>query len=154
MTTYEKRDDQKLEGMMNSVKGILESIVFKQEAEHMTWCDGSTHTYYVGQPKGANQEQDKSRTRPAHGYFQGAEVMRLKLPTPSFITFGVWLGYDFGVLQACAYFFLLLASCAFTIDFLSEDGEYAGKGFRLRAKANTCSRVLPFVPRTGLPELG
>ena len=31
MTTYEKRDDQKLEGMMNVVKGVLESIVFKQE---------------------------------------------------------------------------------------------------------------------------
>lgn len=61
MTTYEKRDDQKLEGMMNSVKGILESIVFKQEAEHMTWCDGSTHTYYVGQPK----EQIKNKIKVA-----------------------------------------------------------------------------------------
>lgn len=59
MTTYEKRDDQKLEGMMNVVKGVLESIVFKQEAEHMTWCDGSTHTYYVGQAK----EQIKNKIK-------------------------------------------------------------------------------------------
>ena len=42
--------------------------------------------------------------------------MRLKLSYSILITFGVWLGYDFGVLQACAYFFVLLASCAFTID--------------------------------------
>ena len=61
MTTYEKRDDQKLEAMMNSIKGILESIVFKQEAEHQGWCDGSTHTYYVGQPK----EQIKNKIKVA-----------------------------------------------------------------------------------------
>jgi len=59
MTTYEKRDDQKLEGMMNVVKGVLESIVFKQEAEHQTFCNGSTHTYYVGQPK----EQIKNKIK-------------------------------------------------------------------------------------------
>jgi hypothetical protein len=59
MTTYEKRDDQKLEGMMNVAKGILESIVFKQEAEHQTSWDGSTHTYYVGQPK----EQIKNKIK-------------------------------------------------------------------------------------------
>jgi len=61
MTTYEKRDDQKLEGMMNVAKGILESIVFKQEVEHMTWGDGSIHTYYVGQPK----EQIKNKIKVA-----------------------------------------------------------------------------------------
>ena len=61
MVSYDKRDDQKLEGMMNSVKGILESIVFKQEAQHQTWCDGSTHTYYVGQPK----EQIKNKIKVA-----------------------------------------------------------------------------------------
>ena len=59
MATYEKRDDQKLEGMMNVVKGVLESIVFKQEAEHQTAWDGSTHTYYVGQPK----EQIKNKIK-------------------------------------------------------------------------------------------
>lgn len=59
MTTYEKRDDQKLEGMMNVVKGVLESIVFKQEAQHQTCWDGSTHTYYVGQPK----EQIKNKIK-------------------------------------------------------------------------------------------
>lgn len=59
MTTYEKRDDQKLEGMMNVVKGVLESIVFKQESEHYTCGDGSTHTYYVGQPK----EQIKNKIK-------------------------------------------------------------------------------------------
>jgi hypothetical protein len=59
MTTYEKRDDQKLEGMMNVVKGVLESIVFKQEAEHQTFLDGSTYTYYVGQPK----EQIKNKIK-------------------------------------------------------------------------------------------
>lgn len=61
MITYDKRDDQKLESMMNSVKGILESIVFKQEAEHYTRGDGSTHTYYVGQAK----EQIKNKIKVA-----------------------------------------------------------------------------------------
>jgi len=59
MTSYEKRDSLKLEGMMNVVKGVLESIVFKQEAEHQTWQNGSTHTYYVGQPK----EQIKNKIK-------------------------------------------------------------------------------------------
>ena len=51
MTSYEKRDSVKLEGVMNSVKGILESIIFKQETEHYTCWDGSTKTYYTGQAK-------------------------------------------------------------------------------------------------------
>ena len=61
MTSYEKRDDQKLEGMMNVAKGILESIVFKQEAEHYTRGDGSTKTYYTGQAK----EQIKNKIKVA-----------------------------------------------------------------------------------------
>ena len=51
MTSYEKRDSVKLEGVVNSVKGILESIIFKQETEHYTCWDGSTKTYYTGQAK-------------------------------------------------------------------------------------------------------
>ncbi len=61
MTSYEKRDDQKLEGMMNVAKGILESIVFKQEAEHYTRGDGATKTYYTGQAK----EQIKNKIKVA-----------------------------------------------------------------------------------------
>ena len=61
MITYNKRDDQKLESMMNVVKGVLESIVFKQEEEHHTSYGGSTRTYYVGQPK----EQIKNKIKVA-----------------------------------------------------------------------------------------
>ena len=61
MNSYKKRDDQKLGGMMNVVKGILDSIIFKQETEHYTCWDGSTKTYYTSQAK----EQIKNKIKVA-----------------------------------------------------------------------------------------
>ncbi|MGE4526704.1 MAG: hypothetical protein AB7D24_12570 [Sphaerochaeta sp.] len=61
MNGYDKRDSEKLENMMNGVKAVLESIVFKQTQESYTYHDGSTSTFYSGQPK----EQIKNKIKVA-----------------------------------------------------------------------------------------
>lgn len=42
--------------------------------------------------------------------------LRLKLAYLALIAVGVWVGFEYGVLQASVCFILLFASCAFTID--------------------------------------
>jgi|GEM_PF-6764567 len=44
-------------------------------------------------------------------------TIRVKLVYLALIAVGVGVGFKFGVLQAVVFFILLLASCAFTIDF-------------------------------------